>query len=65
MEGEDIHTVAQVLGHKDMRMAARYQHLSPAFLAKAMATLDRAFGVQRDLDVAIPNQLPEGTTASD
>jgi site-specific recombinase XerD len=26
----DIHTVAQLLGHKDLRMAARYQHLSPA-----------------------------------
>jgi DNA invertase Pin-like site-specific DNA recombinase len=27
--GADIHTVAQLLGHKDLRMAARYQHLSP------------------------------------
>lgn len=31
MKGADIHTVAQLLGHKDLRMAARYQHLSPAF----------------------------------
>lgn len=31
MRGEDIHTVAQLLGHKDLRMAARYQHLSPTF----------------------------------
>jgi integrase len=29
MNGVDIHTVAQLLGHKDLRMAARYQHLSP------------------------------------
>ena len=29
MKGADIHTVAQLLGHKDLRMAARYQHLSP------------------------------------
>jgi hypothetical protein len=28
MKGADIHTVAQLLGHKDLRMAARYQHLS-------------------------------------
>ncbi len=28
MQGADIHTVAQLLGHKDLRMAARYQHLS-------------------------------------
>ncbi len=31
MNGADIHTVALILGHKDLRMAARYQHLSPAF----------------------------------
>ena len=39
MAGADIHTVAQLLGHKGMRMAARYQHLSPKFLADAVATL--------------------------
>jgi integrase len=31
MSGADIHAVAQLLGHKDLRMAARYQHLSPTF----------------------------------
>src|SRR4051812_26308954 len=40
MKGADIHTVAQLLGHKDLRMAARYQHLSPAFLGEAVAKLD-------------------------
>lgn len=45
MKGADIHTVAQLLGHKDLRMAARYQHLSPAFLADAVSNLDRAFGM--------------------
>jgi len=44
MRGADIHTVAQVLGHKDLRMAARYQHLSPAFLAEAVGLLDQAYG---------------------
>jgi hypothetical protein len=44
MKGADIHTVAQLLGHKDLRMAARYQHLSPAFLAEAVSRLDEAFG---------------------
>jgi integrase len=43
MKGADIHTVAQLLGHKDLRMAARYQHLSPAFLAEAVARLDTAY----------------------
>lgn len=44
MSGADIHTVAQLLGHKDLRMAARYQHLSPAFLANAVSKLDAVFG---------------------
>ncbi|HEY7184170.1 MAG TPA: tyrosine-type recombinase/integrase [Blastocatellia bacterium] len=44
MAGADTHTVAQLLGHKDMRMAARYQHLSPAFLSEAVGKLDAVFG---------------------
>ena len=44
MTGADIHTVAQLLGHKDLRMAARYQHLSPAFLAEAVSRLESVFG---------------------
>jgi len=44
MSGADIHTVAQLLGHKDLRMAIRYQHLSPAFLADAVNRLDGVFG---------------------
>ena len=55
MKGADIHTVAQLLGHKDLRMAARYQHLSPAFLADAVAKLDGAF------QVAMPALLGELT----
>lgn len=45
MAGADIHTVAQILGHKDLRMAIRYQHLSPAFLAEAVGRLDSVFGI--------------------
>ena len=44
MQGADIHTVAQLLGHKDLRMAARYQHLSPQFLSDAVRRLDAVFG---------------------
>jgi site-specific recombinase XerD len=36
MKGADIHAVAQLLGHRDLRMAARYRHLSPAFLAETV-----------------------------
>jgi len=57
MQGADIHTVAQLLGHKDLRMAARYQHLSPAFLAEAVGRLDSAFGLLRYQDVTAPKML--------
>jgi integrase len=43
MAGADVHTVAQLLGHKDLRMAARYQHLSPQFLADAVGKLEVVF----------------------
>jgi len=43
MQGADIHTVALLLGHKDLRMAARYQHLTPAHLADAPKRLDDVF----------------------
>lgn len=49
MQGADIHTVAQVLGHKDLRMAARYQHLSPEFLGAAVARLDAIFDEPKEL----------------
>jgi len=51
MSGADIHTVAQLLGHKDLRMASRYQHLSPSFLADAVCKLDAVFGAVRYRDV--------------
>ena len=44
MSGADVHTVALQLGHKDLRMAARYQHLSPTFLGQAVGKLDEVFG---------------------
>jgi integrase len=46
MAGEDIHTVATVLGHKDLRQAMRYQHLSPDYLTNAVNRLDGVFGHQ-------------------
>jgi integrase len=49
MKGADIHTVAQLLGHKDLRMAARYQHLSAEFLGAAVGRLDAVFGEPKQL----------------
>ena len=59
MKGADIHTVAQLLGHKDLRMAARYQHLSPAFLLDAVALLDGVFGKACHQGVTSPAAMPE------
>lgn len=65
MSGADIHTVAQLLGHKDLRMAARYQHLSPAFLADAVRKLDGVFGELSYQDVTVPAlQLPSADVSN-
>jgi site-specific recombinase XerD len=76
MSGADIHTVAQLLGHKDLGMAARYQHLSPAFLAEAVGRLDAVFasneslnlvekGEERHRSVTGELALIDGTAVSD
>ncbi len=57
MKGADIHTVAQLLGHKDLRMAARYQHLSPGFMAQAVESLDQVFELPCYPSVIVPKQL--------
>jgi integrase len=64
MQGADIHTVAQLLGHKDLRMAARYQHLSPAFLGEAVRSLDGVFGEFCYPGVTAPKGLLEGELLS-
>ena len=64
MQGADIHTVAQLPGHKDLRMAARYQHLSPAFLGEAVNGLDSIFGNPRYPCVTTREALPAAMPAS-
>jgi integrase len=64
MQGADIHTVAQILGHKDLRMAARYQHLSPSFMAEAVGRLDSIFGVERHPSVTEQKMLKAESAAS-
>jgi integrase len=65
MKGADIHTVAQLLGHKDLRMAARYQHLSPSFLASAVATLDGTFAIPCYPGVTETKALESAAAAND
>jgi integrase len=59
MSGADIHCVAQLLGHKDLRMAARYSHLSPAHLQAAVKGLDTAFGPELAKMAALKGDAPK------
>jgi integrase len=43
MEGVDLYTVGQILGHKTPRMTQRYAHLSPGYMAAAVNKLDGVF----------------------
>jgi len=44
MSGADLQDVAELLGHRDLRMTKRYSHLSPAHLSAAIKRLDSVFG---------------------
>jgi integrase len=41
MAEEDMNTVSELLGHKDVTMTLRYAHLSPNHKTKAINVLDR------------------------
>jgi integrase len=40
MQGVELRTVAELMGHKTIQMTMRYAHLSPGFLADAVRKLD-------------------------
>ena len=63
MQGADIHVVALQLGHKDLRMAARYQHLAPTYLQDAVRGLDEVFEPELAAP-AVPALPPQGTTTN-
>jgi site-specific recombinase XerD len=44
MEGFNLRTIQQLLGHKDLRMTMRYSHLSAEHLQQAVNRLDVVMG---------------------
>ena len=42
MEGVDLPTVKEILGHREIEMTLRYSHLAPAHKAKAVEKLGEA-----------------------
>jgi integrase len=53
MQGVDLRTVQQVMGHKDIKMTMRYSHLSPEHVQEAMEKLDKLwtlFGHQSSIE---------------
>jgi site-specific recombinase XerD len=45
MEGLDIMTVKELMGHKDLTMSLRYAHLAPNHKTKAVTILDRVMSL--------------------
>ena len=47
MRGASLRAVADLLGHRSLKMAMRYAHLSPAYLAQEVGLLDKAAPTQK------------------
>lgn len=69
MQGVDLYTVGQLLGHKTARMTQRYAHLSPDYMAGAVGRLDTVFssilppGDLHFVTIASPPAEPEQPTS--
>ena len=50
--GIDLFVVREMLGHRDLNMTARYSHLAPDTLQKAVRGLERRLNEQRSEDKA-------------
>lgn len=53
MQGVDLNTVRDLLGHKDLKMTLRYAHLSPEHRNKVVSILDKL------MERAVPQKRPQ------
>lgn len=58
LQGHGIDVIADLLGHRDLRMARRYQHLSEEVKREAVRSLDGVFGDLCCRDATEPKALP-------
>jgi integrase len=50
MEGIDLATVRELLGHKSIEMTLRYSHLSPDHRSRAVKVIDTLMGMDTNMD---------------
>ena len=50
MEGIDLATVRELLGHKSIEMTLRYSHLSPDHRSRAVKVMDALMGMDTNMD---------------
>ena len=50
MEGIDLATVRELLGHKSIEMTLRYSHLSPGHRSRAVKVIDTLMGMDTNTD---------------
>lgn len=70
MQGVDLLTIAEILGHKDLKMTRRYAHVAPTHRLAAIGLLEHAYnqGNQAEngsnpVDYASGNELAAKTAA--
>ena len=51
MDGVDLFTLKELLGHKDIKMTMKYAHLAPEHKSKAVKVLDRVFAQKQKVKI--------------